>query len=552
MVRVDMSEFMEKHSVARLIGAPPGYVGYEEGGYLTEAVRRKPYSVVLLDEVEKAHPDVFNVLLQVLDDGRLTDGQGRTVDFRNTVIVMTSNLGSQRIQELAGAANYERMKAEVMEIVGQHFRPEFINRIDDVVVFHPLESEHIRKIVDIQLAYLHRRLAERDIALVLVARGARPARAGGVRSRLRRAAAQACDPAAIGESARAAYPARRFRAGRHDPRRARPTAACRSTRASSTRRRDARRGRPPARVAPRGARGRAPIETPTLENEARCAIMPGSRRRKARTMPIYEYRCGACGHQLEALQKMSDGPLRKCPECGKSQLRRLVSAPSFRLKGGGWYETDFKGNGEKKRNLVETASGDSSESVERDLEARTRRRTPRARKRPPKSRRPKPSRGQELGAPRTRSRSPRRPLPHDSEKDREQAQAARQEIREGLDAPPPLFGGGPADLDPGRRHDPRVQGAARSHGSSAVPRPRGLSARNAARFPDPGPRRDPRADRPARHGDARAPTCSASSSWSGTSRCSDASRSCAACTAASRTSRRRCSRAAAARSRKCC
>jgi ATP-dependent Clp protease ATP-binding subunit ClpB len=167
MVRIDMSEFMEKHSVARLIGAPPGYVGYEEGGYLTEAVRRKPYSVVLLDEVEKAHPDVFNVLLQVLDDGRLTDGQGRTVDFRNTVIVMTSNLGSQRIQELAGAANYERMKAEVMEIVGQHFRPEFINRIDDVVVFHPLEAEHIRKIVDIQLEYLRRRLREREIALVL-------------------------------------------------------------------------------------------------------------------------------------------------------------------------------------------------------------------------------------------------------------------------------------------------------------------------------------------------------------------------------------------------
>jgi ATP-dependent Clp protease ATP-binding subunit ClpB len=167
MVRIDMSEFMEKHSVARLIGAPPGYVGYEEGGYLTEAVRRKPYSVVLLDEVEKAHPDVFNVLLQVLDDGRLTDGQGRTVDFRNTVIVMTSNLGSQRVQELAGAANYERMKTEVMEIVGQHFRPEFINRIDDVVVFHPLEAEHIRKIVDIQLEYLKRRLREREIGLEL-------------------------------------------------------------------------------------------------------------------------------------------------------------------------------------------------------------------------------------------------------------------------------------------------------------------------------------------------------------------------------------------------
>jgi ATP-dependent Clp protease ATP-binding subunit ClpB len=167
MVRIDMSEFMEKHSVARLIGAPPGYVGYEEGGYLTEAVRRKPYSVVLLDEIEKAHPDVFNVLLQVLDDGRLTDGHGRTVDFRNTVIVMTSNLGSQRIQELSGAQNYARMKSEVMEIVGQHFRPEFINRIDDVVVFHPLEPEHIRRIVDIQLKYLHRRLAERDIGLVL-------------------------------------------------------------------------------------------------------------------------------------------------------------------------------------------------------------------------------------------------------------------------------------------------------------------------------------------------------------------------------------------------
>jgi ATP-dependent Clp protease ATP-binding subunit ClpB len=167
MVRIDMSEFMEKHSVARLIGAPPGYVGYEEGGYLTEAVRRKPYSVVLLDEVEKAHPDVFNVLLQVLDDGRLTDGQGRTVDFRNTVIVMTSNLGSQRIQELAGAANYAQMKAEVMEIVGQHFRPEFINRVDDVVVFHPLEQEHIRKIVDIQLEYLRRRLGEREIGLTL-------------------------------------------------------------------------------------------------------------------------------------------------------------------------------------------------------------------------------------------------------------------------------------------------------------------------------------------------------------------------------------------------
>jgi len=167
MVRIDMSEFMEKHSVARLIGAPPGYVGYEEGGYLTEAVRRKPYSVVLLDEVEKAHPDVFNVLLQVLDDGRLTDGHGRTVDFRNTVVIMTSNLGSQRVQELAGEENYAAMKAAVMEVVTEQFRPEFINRIDDVVVFHPLESTHLRRIVDIQLAYLHARLADRDMRLSL-------------------------------------------------------------------------------------------------------------------------------------------------------------------------------------------------------------------------------------------------------------------------------------------------------------------------------------------------------------------------------------------------
>ena len=167
MVRVDMSEFMEKHSVARLIGAPPGYVGYEEGGHLTEAVRRRPYSVVLLDEVEKAHPDVFNVLLQVLDDGRLTDGHGRTVDFRNTVVIMTSNLGSQRIQELSGEDNYGEMKSAVMEIVGQQFRPEFINRIDDVVVFHPLAPEHLAAIVEIQLRYLHERLAERDMKLHL-------------------------------------------------------------------------------------------------------------------------------------------------------------------------------------------------------------------------------------------------------------------------------------------------------------------------------------------------------------------------------------------------
>ena len=170
MVRIDMSEFMEKHSVARLIGAPPGYVGYEEGGYLTEAVRRRPYSVILLDEVEKAHPDVFNVLLQVLDDGRLTDGQGRTVDFRNCVIVMTSNLGSQHIQEIAdGNAGspeaYTQMKAAVMASVQAHFRPEFINRLDDIVVFHPLGHEQIQAIARIQTSYLGKRLGDRQIKL---------------------------------------------------------------------------------------------------------------------------------------------------------------------------------------------------------------------------------------------------------------------------------------------------------------------------------------------------------------------------------------------------
>ncbi|MCD8573901.1 MAG: AAA family ATPase, partial [Gammaproteobacteria bacterium] len=165
MVRIDMSEFMEKHSVARLIGAPPGYVGYEEGGYLTEAVRRKPYSVILLDEVEKAHHDVFNLLLQVLDDGRLTDGQGRTVDFRHSVIVMTSNLGSDRIQHMSGENDYVAIKHAVMEVVSQHFRPEFINRIDETVVFHPLGEKEIQRIAEIQIHMLQERLIEREITL---------------------------------------------------------------------------------------------------------------------------------------------------------------------------------------------------------------------------------------------------------------------------------------------------------------------------------------------------------------------------------------------------
>jgi ATP-dependent Clp protease ATP-binding subunit ClpB len=167
MIRIDMSEYMEKHAVARLIGAPPGYVGYEEGGYLTEAIRRRPYSVILFDEIEKAHPDVFNILLQVLDDGRLTDGKGRTVDFRNTIIIMTSNLGSHLIAEIR---DEDRMRKEVMEIVRQHFRPEFLNRVDDIVIFHALTKENISQIVNIQLAGLQHVLAQKNLNLKLTDR----------------------------------------------------------------------------------------------------------------------------------------------------------------------------------------------------------------------------------------------------------------------------------------------------------------------------------------------------------------------------------------------
>jgi len=166
MVRIDMSEYMEKHSVARLIGAPPGYVGYEEGGQLTEAVRRRPYSVILFDEIEKAHGDVFNVLLQVLDDGRLTDGQGRTVDFRNTIIIMTSNVGSQFITELSQKTP-EEMHKRVMEALRSQFRPEFLNRVDDIIIFHSLGEKELEKIVDIQLQDLQKRLAERKLTLIL-------------------------------------------------------------------------------------------------------------------------------------------------------------------------------------------------------------------------------------------------------------------------------------------------------------------------------------------------------------------------------------------------
>ena len=167
MVRIDMSEFMEKFSVSRLVGAPPGYVGYEQGGYLTEAVRRRPYSVILLDEIEKAHPDVFNILLQVLDDGRLTDGQGRTVDFKNTVIIMTSNLGSEMIQEETGKKSYQEIKAQLLQILEKHFKPEFLNRVDETVVFHPLSHNEIKKIAKIQLEGLTKRLSAQGYEVIL-------------------------------------------------------------------------------------------------------------------------------------------------------------------------------------------------------------------------------------------------------------------------------------------------------------------------------------------------------------------------------------------------
>ena len=176
MVRIDMSEYMERHSVARLIGAPPGYVGYEEGGYLTEAVRRRPYSVVLFDEIEKAHPEVFNALLQILDDGRLTDGKGRTVDFKNSIIIMTSNIGSSEIREFAGR-DEEAMKRQGMDVLKMHFRPEFLNRLDDIIIFHALDKEQIKQIVDIQIQRVNKRLADSKLTLVLT-HGARDMLAG--------------------------------------------------------------------------------------------------------------------------------------------------------------------------------------------------------------------------------------------------------------------------------------------------------------------------------------------------------------------------------------
>ena len=224
LIRIDMSEYMEKHSVSRLIGAPPGYVGYDEGGQLTEQVRRKPYSVILFDEVEKAHPDVFNALLQVLDEGRLTDGQGRTVDFKNTVLVMTSNLGSHMIQQMAGS-DYEVVKLAVMGEVKTHFRPEFVNRIDEVVVFHALGEENIRSIARIQLGILEAAPGEDGLRPRGLRRRGRRARQGRLRPGVRRAAAQARDPVGDREPAGEGDPGRALRAQGHDPRRT--TAAAR-------------------------------------------------------------------------------------------------------------------------------------------------------------------------------------------------------------------------------------------------------------------------------------------------------------------------------------
>ena len=197
MVRLDMSEYMEKHSVSRLIGAPPGYVGYDEGGALTEAVRRRPYQVVLFDEIEKAHPDVFNVLLQVLDDGRLTDGQGRTVDFRNTLIVMTSNLGAEILVNQPEGEDTEAVRDQVMAMVRASFRPEFLNRVDEIILFHRLQKTEMGRIVDIQLKRLEKLLEDRKIVLTLDADGARLARRQGLGSGLRRAAAEAGDPEVV-------------------------------------------------------------------------------------------------------------------------------------------------------------------------------------------------------------------------------------------------------------------------------------------------------------------------------------------------------------------
>ncbi len=216
MIRIDMSEYQEKHTVARLVGAPPGYVGYEEGGQLTEAVRRRPYCVILFDEIEKAHPDVFNALLQVLDDGRLTDGQGRTVDFRNTLVVMTSNIGSQRILQYQGSyigEVYDRMKTAVLEELRRHFRPEFLNRVDEIIVFHALSMEHLKQIVEIQLGRLRQRLAERRITLELTDAARRTSGPRRLRPGLRGAAAEADDPE--GDRDRAGADA----AARQDPRR---------------------------------------------------------------------------------------------------------------------------------------------------------------------------------------------------------------------------------------------------------------------------------------------------------------------------------------------
>ena len=278
MLRLDMSEFHDKYTVSRLIGAPPGYVGYEEGGQLTEPVRRRPYSVILFDEVEKAHPDVYNVLLQVLDDGRLTDGQGRTVSFKNTILILTSNIGSQHIQaiedrDLPSEDKRELIERAVMDDVRKTMRPEFLNRLDEMVVFHRLEREQMHKIIDIQLARFAERLAKRDISIELRAGGEGLPRRGRLGSAVRRAAAEARDAALPRGPAREARHRRRLPARHAPPRRPRARRASRSRRRCRTdqgalaRRRDRRRG-----LVRCGCRG--PSSRSRARRHRSCAVPP--------------------------------------------------------------------------------------------------------------------------------------------------------------------------------------------------------------------------------------------------------------------------------------
>ena len=346
MVRIDMSEFMEKHSVARLIGAPPGYVGYEEGGYLTEAVRRRPYSVILLDEVEKAHPDVFNVLLQVLDDGRLTDGQGRTVDFRNTVVIMTSNLGSQRDP---GAGGRSELRADEGGGDGDR-RPALPARV----------HQPRRRSRRVPSARPGAHPPDRATSSWATCGSAWPSANWRSNSTTRRATCWA-RRASIRCTARGRSSGRSSTSSRIRWR----SGSCAGTLPRATPS-ASRSGTAPSRSSASPGRynpGRLPSPRPSPARAGEGV------RVQRRHMPIYEYQCEKCHHHLEALQKMSDKPLRECPECGKHTLKRLLSAPLFRLAGSGWYETDFKSDKESKRNLAGKDEAPAAADAERRQEA---------------------------------------------------------------------------------------------------------------------------------------------------------------------------------------